>query len=116
MIHVPPKVAKVFRSLSSIDVSAIMPRGAAGSSASDRISLPDRLGLMGDAFGRLLDAGLGAPMDWTPDSGFFVGLCCKRAPPVMQKSCVFWSANLGVSYDLDATVYFPELTRLARNQ
>lgn len=51
----------MFRTLSSIEVSAIMPRGAAGSGASDKIYLSDRLGLMSDAFGRLLGIGLGVP-------------------------------------------------------
>lgn len=45
MVFVSTNVAQIFRTLSAFDVSVIMPRGAYGSSASARISLPDRLGL-----------------------------------------------------------------------
>lgn len=50
-MYVPSKAATMSRTLSSIDVAAIIPRSATGSSASDKTSLPDRLSLMGEAFG-----------------------------------------------------------------
>lgn len=54
-----------------------MPRGAAGSSASDKISLLNRLGLMGYAFGHSLAPGLGAP------SGEKEAMCAGR-PGALQ--------------------------------
>lgn len=61
MIHVSSKVPHMCRMVSLLDVAAMMPCSAAGSSANDKVSLLDCLDLIDDLFGSLLGIGLGAP-------------------------------------------------------
>lgn len=58
------KVSATFKVVAAIDISAIMLPGTVGTAASEKISLPGRLGRLGNSFGQSTGAGVLSPSWW----------------------------------------------------